>query len=181
MPCAERFVQVLPLGEREDASREGNVVAFNDNPPVVDGVVWEEDGLQHFRGGLATDRDTGFNRALQVNGLLDGDQRADAHIGQALNGLDDDFDILALLMGGAKERQVAQLRQHPAQLRLEDHQHRQDEEGGDAGQEVLQYRQLQQVAGHYQCQQHHQKPGHHRRTACAPHKPKGRIDAHRED
>jgi len=39
------------------------------------------------------------------------------------NGLDDDFDILALLMGGAKERQVAS----PASIRrssgLENHQH----------------------------------------------------------
>ncbi len=132
VPRAERFVQVLPLGEREDAGGEGDAVAFDDDAAVVNGVVREEDGFQHLRRGLAIHGDAGLDGFLELDGLLDGDERADAHVGQALDGLDDDLDVLALLVGGGEERQVAQLRQHPAQFRLEDHQHRQDEEGGEA-------------------------------------------------
>ena len=38
--------------------------------------------------------------AVKVDGLLDGDESADTDLGQALDRLNDDFDIFALLMGG---------------------------------------------------------------------------------
>jgi len=55
--------------------------------------------------------------------------RADSHVGQALDGLDDHLDVLPLIVGRVEERMCAQLRQDAAQLRLENNQHRHRRKG----------------------------------------------------
>ena len=98
----------------------------------MDGVIREKDGLQHLGRRFAIYQQPRFDRLLQADGLFHCDQGADSDVGQALDGLDDDFDILALFVGGREERQVAQLGQHPAQFGLKNHQHRQNEERGES-------------------------------------------------
>src|ERR1035441_4626120 len=122
---------LLTPGKREDAGGKSNPIAFDDDPTVMDGVVRKEDRLQHLGRGFAINREAGFDSLLQPDGLFDRDEGADADFGQTLNGLDDDFNILALLMGGGKKRQIAQLGQHPAQLGLENDEHSQNEERGE--------------------------------------------------
>ena len=107
MACAEGFVQVLPPRQWKDASGVGDAVALDDHSAVVDGVVGEEDGFEHFGRGFAIHNQARFDGFAQLDGLFDCDQRPDAHIGQALDGLNDDLDVLALLMGRGEERQVA--------------------------------------------------------------------------
>ena len=73
----------------------------------MDGVIRKKDGFEHFRAGLAIDDNPGFDGLLKLDRLLDGDESADADIGQALDCLNDDFDIFALLMGGRKQVEIA--------------------------------------------------------------------------
>jgi hypothetical protein len=92
-------------------------------PPSWIALFGKENRLQHFRRGVAIHRHAGLDGLLQLDGLLDGDERADFHLGQAFDGLDDDLDAFALFARGGEQRQVAQLGQHPAQFRLENDQH----------------------------------------------------------
>ena len=73
----------------------------------MDGVIRKKDGFEHFRAGLAIDDNAGFNGLLKLDRLLDGDESADAHIGQALDSLNYDFDIFTLLVGGSKQVEIA--------------------------------------------------------------------------
>ena len=115
----------VPLRQRKNARRVGDAVALHDDAAVVDRVVREENGLEHFRRRVAIHLDAGLDGLLQLDGLLDGDERADFHIREPLDGLDDDLDAFALFARAGEERQVAQLAEHPAQFRLENH-HRAD-------------------------------------------------------
>ena len=112
----------VPLRQRKNARGVGDAVALDDDAAVMNGVVREKNRLQHFRRGVAIHLDAGLDGLLQLDGLLDGDERADFHVGQAFDGLDDDLDAFALFARGGEERQVAQFGQHPAQFRLENHQ-----------------------------------------------------------
>ena len=73
----------------------------------MDGVIGKKDSFEHFRAGLAIDDNSGFNRLLKLDGLLDGNQSADTDVGQAFDRLNDDFDIFALLVGGSKQVEIA--------------------------------------------------------------------------
>src|SRR4029434_7553564 len=97
MPRAKGLVQILPLRERENARGIRDAVALENDAAIVDRVVREENGLQHLGRRLAINPDAGFNGFLELDGLLDGDERADPDLGEAFAGLDDDFNVLALL------------------------------------------------------------------------------------
>src|SRR4051794_32350866 len=101
---AERLIEVLAAGQGKNTGSVGNLIAFNDHPTVVDGVVRKENGFEHFRGRQAMDRDARFDRFLELDVLLNGDQRADPHVAEALDRLDDHFDILTLFMAGLENR-----------------------------------------------------------------------------
>ena len=66
---------------------------------------------------------------MQLTGLLNGDERADAHVGQALDGLGDDLDVLALRGRGVKQLQAAQLRRELPGFRRANDDHRHGEGG----------------------------------------------------
>src|SRR5947207_7451215 len=104
MPEPNGFVQNLPAVEGKNASRVPNPVPFNDHPSIVNGIVWEKNRFQHFGGGDAIDGNAGLDRFLELDGLLDGNQGANAHIGQTLDRLDYNFDVLQLFMGSLVER-----------------------------------------------------------------------------
>src|SRR6266404_9932131 len=84
MPCSQRLVEVLPLRQWKDASRICYAVALNDDPSVMYGVVRKEYRFEHFRRRLAIHLDARFNGFLELDGLFNRDQGADAHVCQAL-------------------------------------------------------------------------------------------------
>src|SRR5258707_3908938 len=143
MPGAERLIQILALSERENAGSVGDAVTFENNSAVVNGIIWKENGFQHLGRGLAINENAGFDGFEQIDGLLDGDEGTDADIGKALDGLDDYLNVLALLMCGGEERQIAQFGQHAAQFGLENHQDGESKKRGKSAQQVLQHFEVQ--------------------------------------
>ncbi len=174
-------VEVLPLGQRENAGREGDAVSFDDDAAVMDGIVGKENGFQHFRRGLAIHRHAGFGGFLQLDGLLDGDERADADFGQALDGLDDDLDVFALFAAGGEKRMGAQFSQNPAQFRLENNQDRHRGEGDEGTEQPAQHFQMEHVGHDRQAQDQQDKAVNHRRSARAAHEFEAVVDAHRQN
>src|ERR1051326_7871187 len=128
MPGSERLIQVLALGEGENAGGKGNSISLNNDAAIVNRIVWEENGLNHFRSGFAIDHNAGFDNLLELNGLFDGNEGANPRLRQTFGGLNDHLDVLALLASRIEEREVAQLRQHPAQLRLKNDEHGETED-----------------------------------------------------
>ena len=103
------------------------------------------------------------------------------HIGQAFDGLDDDFDVFALFVHAGEERQIAQFGQHPAQFRLKNNQ---DGEGKDSigrAEQPAQHLQIQDFRGAEQRQQHDDKADDHRPAARAAQEARDIIDHDRED
>ena len=76
--------------------------------------------------------------------MLDGDEGADADIGEAFDGLNDDLDVFPLLAGGGEEGQVAELGEHAAELRLEQHDDGTAKNAENAPENPLQHLQLQE-------------------------------------
>ena len=107
--------------------------------------------------------------SCKLDGLFDGDERADVHVGQALDGLDDDLDVFALLVRAGEERQVAQFGQHAAQFRLENDQHRHGEKRRERAEQPAQHLQIQQRRHQRQRQQHDDEADDHRPAARAAH------------
>src|SRR5436190_22852425 len=106
MARAERFVKVLPLGEWKNTSGIRDAIAFENNAAVMDGVIREENRFEHFRRGFAIDPDAGLDGFAQLDGLFDGDEGADANVGETFDRLDDDLDIFALLAGGGEDGEI---------------------------------------------------------------------------
>ena len=113
--------------------------------------------------------------------MLEGDERADLHFGQSFRRLDDDFDILPRIAGRSEQRQVPHFRQHPAQFRLENHQHGDRKSGQEFCQQPEQHPQLQRRGDNPKHQQQRQKTQDHRPAARAPHKHQSVVNPHRED
>ena len=90
------------MRQGENAGGEGNPVPSDNDAAVVDRVIGKENCFQHFGCSLAIHGQAGFRGFLQIDGLFDGDQRADAHFGKTFDGLDDDFDVLPLLTAGGE-------------------------------------------------------------------------------
>jgi hypothetical protein len=77
----------------------------------VNRIVREKNRFQHFRRRVAIHLDAGLDGFLQLDRLLDGDERADFYFREAFARLDNDLDALALFAGGGEQRQIAQLTQ----------------------------------------------------------------------
>jgi len=122
-----------------------------------------------------------FGKKIALDGLFDGDERADFHVRQALAGLDDDFNAFALLARAGKQRQVAEFREHPAQLRLENHQRADRDEHGRTAENPAQHLQVQNRGHRRERQQHDDEADDYRPAACAAHEAERKINQHRED
>src|SRR4051812_35727018 len=144
---AERFAEVLALGERENARGKSDAVAFEDHAAIMERVVWEENGFEHFRRGFAIDRDAGFDDFLEADGLFQGHDGADADFGKALDGLDDDFDIFALFAGGREPGEIAEFGEHAAEFGLENDQDSDRGEGEEIFQEPTEDFKFENAAG----------------------------------
>src|SRR5208283_1661497 len=144
-------------------------------------VVGKENRLQHFRRGVAIHPDAGLDGFLKLDGLFDGDERADFHFGQPLDRLDDDLDALALFADAGKERQVAEFGQHPAQFGLENHQHGHGKKRGERAEQPAQHLQIENGRHQRQRQEQHDKTNDHRPAARAAQKAEQVINRHRED
>ncbi len=181
MARAEGFVQVLAAREGKNAGRGNDAVSSDDHAAVVDGIVRKENCFQHLGRGHAVDGDARLNGLLKLEGLLDGDERADAHVGEAFDGLDDHFDVFPLFVRGLEEVEVPQLGQEPAQFRLKNDQHRHGEEGGESAEQSPEDLQVQKAAHDRQRQKHDQEARQDRKPARPPHVAEGAIDGDRED
>jgi len=67
MASAERFAEVLPLGQRENARGIRDAVAFDDDAAVMNGVVREENGFKHLGRRFAIDTDAGSDSFLELD------------------------------------------------------------------------------------------------------------------
>ena len=102
MARAERLIQIAPLRQRKNTRGIGDTVALDDDAAVMNGIVRKENRLQHFRRDVAIHLDAGLDGFLKLDGLLYGDEGSDLHVGEALDGLDDDLDAFALLVGAGE-------------------------------------------------------------------------------
>jgi len=102
---------------------------LNNHAAVMDGIVGKENRLQHFRRRQAANGDAGLDGILQLNGLLDGDERADADIGQAFRRLDDDFDVFTLVAARISEAGDCPVRPADGATPAENDEHREGGEG----------------------------------------------------
>jgi len=181
MAGADGFVQIGTLRQRKDTSGIGDTIALDDDAAVMNRVIGKENSLQHFRRGLTIDDDAGLDRLVEINGLLNGNQRPDPHVGQPFAGAHDDFDVFALLVRGREEWQVAQFAEHATDFGLENDDCGQHEEERGIGQQPPQHLQLQRRRHHGQGQEQDGKTDHHRPAPRAADEPGGIIDAHREN
>ncbi len=117
--CAEGGIQIFTLSERENAGGVGDAISLDDDAAIVDGIVGEKDGFEHFRSCLAIHDDSGFGGLLKLNGLLDGDKGADADFRETFYGLNDDFDGFALFLDGVEKGMGAKLSENFAKFGLE--------------------------------------------------------------
>ena len=74
--------------------------------------------------------------------LFDSDECANTHVAEAFDGLNDDFDVFALLVAGLEHREVAELGEHPAEFGLKDHEHRHCHKRREGSQKPMKHRQL---------------------------------------
>jgi hypothetical protein len=142
MARSQRLRQVAATRQRKDASRMRDAVALDDRATIMNRIVREENGLEHFRRGDAIDLDAGLDGFLQLDRLLDGDQGADPDIRKSFGRLHNDFDIFPLLVRRLEQWEISKLSQEPPQLRLENHQHRDREEGGECRQQPVKDREV---------------------------------------
>jgi hypothetical protein len=74
---AEVAVEVLPLGDGEDASGGEDAVVAKDEAAIVKGGLWLEDGDDELRGELAVDGDAALREGADIDLALDGDEGAE--------------------------------------------------------------------------------------------------------
>ena len=180
MPRPERFIQILSLCKREDTGSLENAIAFEDHAAIVNRIVREENRFEHFRCRLAIHQHARFDRFIELNGLLDRDEPADPNFSQPFNRLNDDLDVFALLVRRHEDGQISQLRQHAAQLGLENDQHRQHKISRERCQQILQNAKLQNIGDQDERQQQDQKARHHRGAARAADEAESIVDSDRQ-
>ena len=129
---AEVAVEVLALGDGEDAGGGEDAIIAEDEAAVVERGFWLEDGDDELRGELAVDGDAGFREGADIDLALDGDEGAELAVGEIENHVRDDLDGLAVLGDGAEEVMGAECGEGAAELWLEDDDEGDGEEGGDA-------------------------------------------------
>jgi hypothetical protein len=122
MARAERFVQVAPLRQRKNARGVGDAVALQRSRRRRGSRCSGKKSSPAFPASRRNPPDAGLDGFLQLDGLFDGDERADFHLRQTFARLDDDLDAFALFARAGEQRQVSQLGQHAAQFRLKNHQ-----------------------------------------------------------
>jgi hypothetical protein len=121
--------------------------------------------------------DAGFDRFVELDGLLDADERADADFGEAFAGADDDFDVFALFASGGEEREIAEFAEHAADFRLEDDDRAEDEDEGGITQQPTQDFEFEQCRRECSGEQENGEPDDHRPAARAPDEARGQIDS----
>src|ERR1041384_2537729 len=148
----------------------------------MNGIIGKENRFEHLGSRFAVHDNAGFHRFRQVNGLFNGNEGANAHVGEPLNCLDNDLNVFALLVGGNKKRQVAELGQHAPEFGLKKDQHGQYEKGREKrAQQIPKDRQVEQKSDQEKRQQDHQKSDHHGHTPGAAEEAQGMVNPHRED
>jgi hypothetical protein len=181
MAGTEGFAEVLTLGEWENAGGIGDPVPFDNDSPIMNGIVREEDGFEHFGRGFAVHENAGLNGFLELDGLLDGQQGPDADLREALDGLNNDFDIFALFVSGGEQGEVAQFGEHAAQFGLKNDEDGQYEISSEGAEEVLEDFELQEKADQDKGEQDHEKTGDDRSAAGSADEPEAGINPYRED
>ena len=142
----------------------------------MNGVVREKNRLEHLRRGDAIHRDTGLDHVVERSAHLDGDQCANADFGKALGGLNDDFDVFALLVDVAEDFQIADLREHAPDLRLENDENRDDEECRDAAEHPAKDGQFEQRGDEREGENERKKAGDDGGSAGATHEREHVVD-----
>src|SRR5665213_1964442 len=154
MARAERFVQIRPRRQRKNTRGIGDAVAFQNHAAVMDRVVRKKNRFQHFRRRGTIHRHTGLDGLEQLDGLLDGDERANFYFRKTFGGLHDNFNAFALLARAGKQRQVAKFGEKAAQFRLENNQDRENKKRRERAEQQPQNFQIQNRRRQRQHQQH---------------------------
>src|SRR5204862_2113945 len=104
MASSKGFVEILSLGERKNTRCKRNPIPFDNHTSIMNGVIREKNGLEHFGSRLAIHWNSRFDCLLKLDGLLDGYKRSDPHFSQSFDCLDDHFNIFTLFVRGGKQR-----------------------------------------------------------------------------
>ena len=102
-PRLERAPQAVGGRQRQEAGGRDDLVALDDDGPVVEGRVREEDRDQQVLGQDGVDLGAAVGVGRERDLLLDGDQGPDLLLGQEIDGLE---EVVDLFLEGAQGRRA---------------------------------------------------------------------------
>jgi hypothetical protein len=114
-------VQVLALGERENAGCRNHSVVVDDQSAVVQNRLRVEDRERKLLGIGGVQLDTGFDEGFKRDFAFHRDQGTEALAGDFKGRIGEFLNGFTLFEGGSEERVTAEIGKCPAKFRLKDY------------------------------------------------------------
>ena len=145
MAQAEVAVQILALGERENARSGHDAVAAYHQTAIVQDRLGMKDREDEFLCEFGVDRHAGFHKTFEIDVALDRDEGAEAFAGKLEHRVGDVLDGFAFLRGRSEKPVAAELGERAAEFGLENHHERNREENGNAPEQPADHLQIQKL------------------------------------
>ena len=129
---AEVAVQILALGERENARGGHDAVAIHDHAAIVQNGLGMKNREGEFLGELGIDRHACFHKTFEIDVALDRDEGAEAFAGKLEDRVGDVLNSFALLRGRSEKPMAAEFGEGAAKFGLKNDNERDGEENGNA-------------------------------------------------
>ena len=151
---ADGPVEILALGQGENAPGRLNTVSAEDHTPVVEHGLGMEDGQEEFLGETRVQPHPALGHGLEADIAFERDQGTEPLAGEIEDGVGDLLDLLASAQGRGEEPVAAEFVQGAPEFRLEDHDESDCQEDGEAPQKPSEDRQVQQLGNHGEPQEY---------------------------
>src|SRR4030095_11226638 len=127
----ERAIEIDALSDRKSAACNEHAIAAHDDTAIVQWGLCEKERDDQLRRKLRIELGSALTDRLKILIALDGNQGAELAIGKIERGIDELLDHFRRLGCRCEHPVTSQRRQRPANLGLEEHDHREDECRGD--------------------------------------------------
>ena len=155
---ADGAVEIVPLGQWEDASRGDDPVAAHDHPAVVKDRLGVKNRKEQFLRKFRIQLDAALRNGAEADVPLNRDQGAKPLAREVENRIGDFLDRFPPLEGRCEEPVAAEFVQGTAKFRLEKNDQGNGEEDREAPQDPAEYRQIKDLGDEGERQKDQSQP-----------------------
>ena len=145
MAQAECPVEIVALGQREDASGCDDPVASDNRTAVMQHSLWVKDRQEQLLRERRIELDPALGHGIQGNVPLERNQRPEALAGKIEDRIGDFLDLLAALEGRCEKPVASQLVEGAAKFGLKDHHQCDRQKDREALEEPTEHRKVEKL------------------------------------